>query len=202
MMLEDFRLRVFMAVVQEKSFTKAASILGVTQPAVSQNIAELEKLSGRKLFERQRGEVLLTPQGQVFMEYASGILSLCESAGNMFSSFGPTVVKVSVSEDLYTLYLAPVLESFMTVHPDISFERCMFGDADLQLSLQPAPDSIFELPSDSINRLRISSAGVPKMGDYKATHEKTSYYDILFQPSASFACTRLCRVLKEYLTSF
>ena len=42
-MLEDFRLKVFMAVRSEHSFTKAARSLGISQPAVSQNIAELEK---------------------------------------------------------------------------------------------------------------------------------------------------------------
>ena len=57
-MLEDFRLRVFMAVAEEGSFTKAAASLGVTQPAVSQNIADLEKVTGQKLFERMRGEVV------------------------------------------------------------------------------------------------------------------------------------------------
>ena len=53
-MLEDFRLKVFMTVAQAGSFTKAASVLGISQPAVSQNVAELERLSGRKLFERLR----------------------------------------------------------------------------------------------------------------------------------------------------
>ena len=43
--MEDFRLKVFKAVVQEGSFTKAAKALGITQPAVSQNIAELEKVT-------------------------------------------------------------------------------------------------------------------------------------------------------------
>ena len=42
-MLDDFRLRVFMMVAAESSFTRAAQHLGVTQPAVSQHIAELEK---------------------------------------------------------------------------------------------------------------------------------------------------------------
>ena len=41
-MLDDFRLRVFMMVAAEGSFTRAAQHLGVSQPAVSQNIAELE----------------------------------------------------------------------------------------------------------------------------------------------------------------
>ena len=40
-MLEDTRLKIFMAVADEGSFTRAAYLLGITQPAVSQNIAEL-----------------------------------------------------------------------------------------------------------------------------------------------------------------
>ena len=62
-MLEDFRLKVFVTVAKEGSFTKAAAALGVTQPAVSQNIAELERLLERKLFDRMKGETLLTPEG-------------------------------------------------------------------------------------------------------------------------------------------
>ena len=65
-MLEDFRLKVFMAVKSEQSFTKAARSLGISQPAVSQNIAELEKELGVALFSRSRGEVTLTPAGISF----------------------------------------------------------------------------------------------------------------------------------------
>ena len=56
-MFEDFRLKVFVAVAEEGSFTKAAARLGVTQPAISQNVADLEKMTGVKLFSRLRGEV-------------------------------------------------------------------------------------------------------------------------------------------------
>ena len=72
--MEDFRLKVFEAVAEEGSFTKAARALGITQPAVSQNIAELEKITGVRLFDRHRGEVVLTEQGRVFGEYAARIL--------------------------------------------------------------------------------------------------------------------------------
>ena len=48
-MLEDFKLKVFVEVAREKSFTRAASALSISQPAVSQNIAELEKQLGTKL---------------------------------------------------------------------------------------------------------------------------------------------------------
>ena len=200
-MLEDFRLKVFLAVAQERSFTKASQLLDITQPAVSQNISALEKELGTKLFERLRGEVVLTPQGEVFREYAARILSLCGSADNMFCVLQPQSVKISVSEELYVYYLAPALESFVTVHPEIVFERVIFEDADLTFKLQPSSESAFDIPSDSIARLRMSLSPAPKMGDYKATHEKTKYFDVLFRPTPAFACTRVCRVLKDYLAS-
>ena len=84
-MFEDFRLKVFMNVAAEGSFTKAAAILGISQPAVSQNVAELEKISGVKLFERLRGEVVLTPQGKVFMEYVQDIMGSYASAAGIFA---------------------------------------------------------------------------------------------------------------------
>ena len=52
-MIEDFRLRVFETVCKNGSFSAAAKLLGISQPAVSQQIAELEKALGRSLFERQ-----------------------------------------------------------------------------------------------------------------------------------------------------
>ena len=201
LMLEDFRLKVFMAVASEGSFTKAAAVLGVTQPAVSQNIADLEKMTGRKLFDRLRGEVVLTAQGEVFKDYAAKMLAICGSAGNLFSTFQASSVKISASEELYAYYLAPALESFIAIHPEIVFERSIFEDADLTIALKPSPESPFELHPDSIARMRMSLSPPPETGNYMPAIEKTMCFDILFQPSPAFSCTRLCRVLKEYLTS-
>lgn len=199
-MLEDFRLRVFMAVAQEGSFTKAAAALGVSQPAVSQNVADLEKSLGVKLFERLRGEVVLTPEGEVFMKYARNILESCSKAESMFTDLQPRTIRVAASEEIYEYVIAPALESFLKVHRDIVIERVMFGEADLTLALAKAPDSPFEPNPDAVLRLRLSVSPAMKMGDFSATHEKISYFDLLFKPSATFAGTKLCRVLKDYLT--
>lgn len=201
-MMDDFRLKVFMAAAVEGSFTKAAAALGVTQPAVSQNIAELEKLTGVKLFERLRGEVVLTPQGHVFRRYAETMLASSSLAANMFDRLSPTLVRISATEEVFSYYIAPALEDFMAVHPEITFERAIFEDADVAIVLKPSPDSVFETPTDSIARIRISMSLPPKMGDYKATHEKTVYFDLLWQPVPSFACTKVCRLLKDFITSF
>ena len=66
-MLEDFRLKVFVTLSVVKNFTRAAEVLHISQPAVSQNISELEKQLGIKLFDRLRGEVVLTPAGEIFL---------------------------------------------------------------------------------------------------------------------------------------
>lgn len=72
-MFEDGRLKIFFAVVECGSFTAAARKLGITQPSVSQNIAELEKEMGTQFFVRSRSEVSLTPEGELFMGYARQI---------------------------------------------------------------------------------------------------------------------------------
>ena len=198
-MLDEFRLKVFITVAQEKSFTKAAAVLGVTQPAVSQNIAELEKGLGVKLFERQKGETVLSDEGKVFSIYADRMLHNETAVANMFAKLAPVVVKVSASEEVYTYILGPALETFSRIHPEISFERCLFGDADLVLALKPSTGSPYDIPTDSIARIRMSIFPTPKLGDLSATQEKTSYFDVLYQPSQAFACTRLCRLIKELI---
>lgn len=201
-MLEDFRLKVFLAVARERSFTKAALALGITQPAVSQNVAELEKTVGAKLFDRLKGETVLTVEGRVFQEYADRMLATCASAGNMFTRLPAATVKISASEELYDFFIAPSIESFSRVHPEVVFERVLFDDADLVIRLRPCGSSPFDIPADSIARIRMSVFPTPKPGDLSATREKTSYFDVIYQPSQSFSCTRLCRLLQEYLTSF
>ena len=201
-MLEDFRLKVFMAVVAARSFTKAASVLGITQPAVSQNIADLEKMTGRKLFDRQRGSVVLTAEGEVFLIYVQKLLETCASVDDMFAKVGPAVVKIAASEEIYAYLVGPALESFSKVHPDVRFERCLFGDADLTIALIPSSSSRAQsgdFPDDVISRIRMS-VFVPQQSDSQfSSHEKTSYFDVVYRPTQAFAITRLCRLIRQFL---
>ena len=200
-MLEDFRLNVFMEVARHKSFTRAAAALGISQPAVSQNIAEIEKGLGVKCFERLHGETVLTAEGEVFKKYAEKMLALAAESENIFSRLQSATVRISASEELYEYFVGPSLETFARIHPEITFERSLFGDADLTLQLKPSTGSPYDIPADSIARIRVSIYPTPKMGDLSATHDKTSYFDVLFQPTQAFACTKLCRLLKEFLIS-
>ena len=205
-MLEDFRLKVFLAVVQERSFTKAAAQLGISQPAVSQNVAELEKMLDRKLFDRLKGEVVLTTEGSVFLTYVERLMQTCSSMESMFVKLSPAKVRIAASEEVYSYLVGPALEAFASIHPEITFERCLFEDADFTIalvpSLQPSLQSQTpskELTDDVISRIRMS-VFVPQQSDSQtSSQEKTSYFDVVYRPSQAFACTRLCRLIREFL---
>ena len=83
-MFEDSRINIFLAVCEECSFTKAAKRLGVSQPAVSQNIAEIEKGIGVRLFTRDRNSVALTEEGKRFKEFAEQIVYWYGAATDAF----------------------------------------------------------------------------------------------------------------------
>ena len=201
-MLEDFRLKVFITLAEERSFTRTAERMGISQPAVSQNISELERSLEVKLFQRLKGETVLTPEGEVFLKYALRLQETASQALMMFSSVEPRTVTISASEEIYTYYIMPLLEDFQAVHPQVRFERQMFGDSDLAFALRRSSGSPFDQDDSVIAKLRISMWPVSKnMGDISATHENTSYFDLLFQPSQAFALTKTCRLLKDYFAS-
>ncbi|MGN1210982.1 MAG: LysR family transcriptional regulator [Candidatus Cryptobacteroides sp.] len=119
-MFEDFRLKVFLTVVREGNFTKAALSLGVSQPAVSQNIAELEKLTGTRLFDRLPGEVRLTDSGRVFLSYAQDIDSSYRTVSDLFAGNRPlfdSVLEVAVGDELAVYAATSAAASILASSP-------------------------------------------------------------------------------------
>jgi len=64
----------FVRVASSLSFSRAAAALGMSQPAVSQAVARLERSLGVRLFERSSRSVRLTDDGKVLLPYAEGLL--------------------------------------------------------------------------------------------------------------------------------
>lgn len=69
-------MKIFLAVSQEESITKAAQKLHLSQPAVSVAIKELEDYYGIKLFDRISRKLFITENGKRFLRYAGQIVSL------------------------------------------------------------------------------------------------------------------------------
>lgn len=67
-------LTCFLAVAEHRSFTRAATALHVSQPALSQQIRQLEELLGVLLFDRSGRQIRLTDSGEVWLTYARRVL--------------------------------------------------------------------------------------------------------------------------------
>ena len=74
------QLRIFWAVAQARSFTKASKLLDLAQPSLSQQISKLEEEVGAQLFDRNRNEMVLTDAGSFLLRKAELILSSVEEA--------------------------------------------------------------------------------------------------------------------------
>ena len=74
------QLRILKAVITEKSFTKAAKVLFLSQSYLSKQIKALEQTLGVNLLRRNSRIVSLTENGQIFLQYSERILTLCEES--------------------------------------------------------------------------------------------------------------------------
>ena len=74
--MELRHIRYFVAVAEEKNFTRAAEKLAIAQPPLSRQIQDLEAELGTTLFVRTPHKVTLTEEGELFLQYASQILDL------------------------------------------------------------------------------------------------------------------------------
>src|SRR5205814_8132871 len=74
------QLEVFLAVAQERSFSRAADVLHRTQPAVSQAIRRLDAELGESLFDRSSKDGTLTAAGRVLFDFAQQMLNLSHHA--------------------------------------------------------------------------------------------------------------------------
>jgi len=112
------QLETFLAVVQEKSFSRAAKRLRRTQPAVSQLVRKLESELGELLFDRSSRDGTLTDAGRVLQEYAQELLNLrTEARASLVELRQLQKGQLRIAANEYTcLYLLPVLHEFRRVH--------------------------------------------------------------------------------------
>lgn len=120
--MADRRLQVFYSVAKQLSFTKAAELLFMTQPAVTFQVKQLEEHFNTRLFERSHGKIALTPAGRLVFDYAERILALSgemdtrigELTGTMS---GPLLLGASLT--IAEFILPRILGEFKVEHPQV-----------------------------------------------------------------------------------
>ena len=122
-----------------------------------------------KLFQRLRGETIMTDAGALFYQYAMDILAKYDEMEQMFLRFPDKVVKVAASDEIYNHLVSNLLDTFLRVHPEVVFQHSfMQEDADLRVTIAPS-----ETEKGTIR--------------------------LAYHPSVSFAATRLWIVLSQTL---
>lgn len=119
--MADRRLQVFHTVAKQLSFTKAAELLFMTQPAVTFQVKQLEEHFNTRLFERSHGKITLTPAGDLALDYAERILNLTAEMEARISELtgqvsGPLLIGASTTIAEYML--PRLLGEFKQKHPD------------------------------------------------------------------------------------
>lgn len=110
-----YRLKVFKKVADFLSFTKAAKMLFITQPAITKHISELEKHFGKALFNRHGNKISLTPEGKLLLQYANKILSLYNQLEDDFLALNskfPDKIIIGASTTISQYILPKILSKF------------------------------------------------------------------------------------------
>lgn len=121
------QLETFIEVVRNKSFTTAAENLFVSQPTVSNQVAELERSVGAKLLKRSTREVELTEVGREFLKYAEDILKRRDDLQELVDNFNrPEILHGSITIGASSApaeYILPkIMADFSKLENNISFE--------------------------------------------------------------------------------
>ncbi len=118
-------IEVFLRVAQQGSFTRAAELLGTSQPTVSRQIHALEESLGVALFARHARGFELTDRGEALLESArqveDGVQTFFRRATGLTSEINGTV-RLSASEPVAVYHLTEFLAGFLPEHPTINVE--------------------------------------------------------------------------------
>ncbi len=132
-MIEVGHLKVFSVVADVGSFSKAALLLGVTQSAVSQSVALLEKQYGVTLLDRSdRRHIRPTPQGECLLSHARHILAESEALDYFFHHYDALTdveeLKIAIDQSLVDSMAGRVLSALFAVNPHLHVIVCLPGD--------------------------------------------------------------------------
>lgn len=115
-------LEYIIAISEEKSLSKAADRLLVTQPALTQQVKKLEKELDARLFRREKNELVLTDAGKVYVNGARSVLNIyhnaCKEIKRMKDS-GKKQITIVYNNALLPSFTTRVLAPFTELHKDV-----------------------------------------------------------------------------------
>lgn len=186
------------AVYEEKSFSKAAQKLYITQPALSTAIKKVEKKIGSPIFDRSTSPIGLTPGGEVYIEAIEKLFNLEETTLNQLNNLnGLLAGKLAIGGTIYfTSFILPaLLAEYSKKYPQIKIElvegtttqltdKLMAEEVDLIIDNSELDDKNYEKYYYSTERIILA---VPnsfeineELKDYRMTRDDVAGRSIEF----------------------
>ena len=127
-------LGFFSALAAAGSLSAAARELGITTPAVSKHLAQIESRLGVPLVRRTTRRMSLTPEGELYLEHARRILGDIDEMEERLGTAKATpkgLLRVNATLGFGRMHVAPLVSQFVRKYPEV--------DVQLQLSVDPPP---------------------------------------------------------------
>jgi DNA-binding transcriptional LysR family regulator len=151
--MELTQLETFLAVAEERGFSRAAVRLHRTQPAVSQVIRKLEESVGELLFDRAARDGSLTAAGELLRDYALRLLALRREAASALEELKSLERgRLQLAANEYTcLYLLPAIDAFRREFPHVgvTVQRMLASRIPEELNLRSFELGVISFRPDS-----------------------------------------------------
>ena len=187
------KLKIFHAVTQATSFTKAAEVLHLSQSAISRQIQSLEHELKCTLFERHARGLSLTDNGELLYKTANEVISKIKDVESdlMDEKHKPSgKIVVTTVVGFGGIWLTPRIQEFMEKNPDIEVELIV-TDQELDLSTREADVAIWMRQPKQLNYIQkkvidinyhiygsskyLEKHGVPRTGKELDKHKLITY---------------------------
>jgi len=205
-------LQAFIAVAEHKSFSLAAEVLFLTQPAVSKRIAALEQELGSKLFDRIGRTTDLTEAGRSLQEHAQRILAEVEDSRRAIANLESEIkgqLKLATSHHIGLHRLPKVLKGFIQQYPDVQLDLSFMdseqgcraveqGDQELALiTLPPEGSTALEMIEVWTDRLVLTvSPNHPLAKEEKITAKVLARYPAILPARGTYTRNLIDQQLK------
>jgi DNA-binding transcriptional LysR family regulator len=143
-MMDWDKLRVFHAVAEAGSFTRAGEALNLSQSAVSRQVSSLEESLNVTLFHRHARGLIVTEQGELLFRTVREVfakLAMAEAQLTESRERPKGTLKVTATIGLGSTWLAPRIGEFIEIYPDVSVDLVL-EDRELDLSMREADVAI------------------------------------------------------------
>lgn len=151
------QLEYVLTLSREGSFSKAADVLNISQPSLSQYIKKIESEIGLPLFVRTNGEVQLTDAGQIYLESGKRILDIEHQMAAKIqdvSNHASGTLRIGTSPFRSASMMPTIAKHFQSLYPGMHLiieemetqdliDGCEHGDFDFCLTMLPVDERIF-----------------------------------------------------------